>query len=157
MKNTIGIDRIFFSRLIFSTKSCKEKKKCYWNALIKINRFLGKMKNWQRKIESGNTSMLYNVSTVNKEVPATLQTVFRCHISKMITKVLSRNEEEFIICREKFFLENDRLQSELIYLKCDLSAKKMVENSSMEQFWINMQSSYPVSYTHLTLPTIYSV
>ena len=47
----------------------------------------------------------------------------------MITKVLSRNEGEFIIGREKFFLENDRLQSELIYLKCDLSAKEMFENS----------------------------
>ena len=39
--------------------------------------------------------------------------------------------------------ENDRLQSELIDLKCDLWAKEMFDNSSMVQFWINMQSSYP--------------
>ena len=38
--------------------------------------------------------------------------------------------------------ENDRLQRELIELKCDLTAKQMFENSSMVQFWINMQSSY---------------
>ena len=42
--------------------------------------------------------------------------------------------------------ENDRLQSELIDLKCDLSAKQMFENSSMMQYWINIESSYLYLY-----------
>ena len=82
----------------------------------KVNDFLGKMENWQRKIESGNTSMLCNVSSLNKEVPATLQTVFRSHISKMITEF----QRYFPEMKENL---NGRLQSELIDRKCDLSAK----------------------------------
>ena len=99
------------------------KRKMLLECIDKVNGFLGKMKNWQRKIESGNTSMLFNVSGLNKEVLATLQTVFRCNISKMITKVLPRYEGEFIL-RNPFLVnvscipdENDTLQSELIDLK----------------------------------------
>ena len=56
--------------------------------------------------------------------------------------------------------ENDRLQSELIDLKCDLSAKQMFENSSMVQYWINIQSSYLYLYKEaikaiLPFPTTY--
>ena len=100
----------------------------------KVNCFLGKMKNWQRKIESGNRSMLCNVSSLNKEVPATLQTVFRCHISKIIIEFQRYfpevKENLSFVVRNPFLAnvscipdENDRLQSKLIDLKCDLSAK----------------------------------
>jgi len=128
----------------------------------KIAGFIKKLNNWQRKVSRGNLAMFHNLSKVDHPVsPAlyrmilnhlsSLEDEFQRYFSDLDTSQVPLIRNPFVCAVDIIPDEDDDDQTELLQLQVDSGAriKFRDEDTTLSQFWISIQHTYPKLYSRV--------
>ena len=120
-----------------------------------LKSFLCKLRIWSKKVLDGNYSMFKSISTMlemgNKQMPVLLQENIIFHLTALEEEFKHYfpevSDKELNLVRNPFRCSVDSIpdeqQDELIDLQNDSTAKDLLDDNTVEEFWIRMIGSYP--------------